>query len=991
MTVIPQTCLSTDELRDYILGRTPDDRFEVIASHLEICLACEDTMSSLDDTADSMLDHLRLPPAQRIARTPEYAAAIERLQSGSFGITPSSASDIGPANQFDANHPVAIRDYQLIALLGTGGMGTVYKAIHTRLGRIVALKMLPMRRIRDADAIARFEREMKAIGKLDHPAIVSATDAGEVDGQHFLAMEFVEGLDVSQLVDRHGPLSIPDACEIIRQAAAGLQHIHERGLVHRDIKPSNLMITADGNVKILDLGLALLAEQHESIDELTTVGQMMGTVDYMAPEQCDDCHDIDIRADIYSLGATLFKMLTGRAPFATSDRRSPLSRIRALATEQPPRLGDCLKDLPPDFCAVFDRILARNLNDRYSAPGKVAEAISPFTTDHHLKGVMEKASAASAPAVNSPVPSLPPKSLLWLNVPTTVNSGVKTPTKYRVLKYLVPLIVFAAMAIVLRLQTDKGELIVECNVPNVQIRLLKDGKIHDELKLKQGRTSISVFSGQYEIKILEESDSVEITADRFKISRGSTVVAEVRYARHDSDKDRSTASTESEKSPPIYSGKTFAQWKKDLADRDPAHLCPALKAIGVLGATEDPQSAGRLIFESVGHLFQTATDLSPSRTPTDLDQIRSAAVESFRPLLVAPEGIALLGELLVKGDKASRRFAISVLDCREANPPYLASGYNFALNAIKNLVPALVTASHDADVDLRIATMQLTQGNADTNPDVGIRWTEMVASDDFRQLYAMSEMLFEVAPDKRQLIGDRFLQFYEANRQAISASRVRRDTSVPIGDTAFEPISLLHIAIECGIRSEKISEELMAAVKDTKAARDLRGGAAFLLGIQSNPTGKEVGTLLEILEGGDSGLTEKCSTTRYCFQQRPGVSKYHGGESLRLIIIEALGNAGPAAVNAIPWLIGFISVEVDPADLTAPKSFLSVELRFAIEALGKIGMNAQSVQAVEKYLKVGPNPSSDQLAEFATKALRLVPPEELKRLRAENEKLRHER
>src|SRR5205085_11414758 len=184
--------------------------------------------------------------------------------------------------------------------------GTVYKAEHTRLRRLVAIKLLSADRTQSPSAVARFDREMHAIGGLDHPNIVRALDAGEHEGKHFLVMEFVAGDDVSALLARLGPVPVADACEIVRQAALGLQHAHQAGLVHRDIKPGNLMLTPDGVVKVLDLGLALLSQPAETGRELTGSGQVMGTLDYMAPEQGDDMHGVDIRADVYSLGATLY-------------------------------------------------------------------------------------------------------------------------------------------------------------------------------------------------------------------------------------------------------------------------------------------------------------------------------------------------------------------------------------------------------------------------------------------------------------------------------------------------------------------------------------------------------------------------------------------------------------------------------------------------------------------------------------------------------------
>ena len=192
--------------------------------------------------------------------------------------------------------------YQLTEKLGQGGMGAVYKAVHTKLDKTVAVKILPADRLQDDEAVARFEREMKAVGKLDDPHIVRATDAGEADGTHFLVMEYVEGEDLGEILERYGPLGLPEACEVIRQAASGLQHAHEHGLVHRDIKPSNLMLTAKGDVKLLDLGLALLDAEEDAPRELTHTGNIMGTVDYISPEQIRDTHNVDIRTDLYSLG-----------------------------------------------------------------------------------------------------------------------------------------------------------------------------------------------------------------------------------------------------------------------------------------------------------------------------------------------------------------------------------------------------------------------------------------------------------------------------------------------------------------------------------------------------------------------------------------------------------------------------------------------------------------------------------------------------------------
>jgi serine/threonine protein kinase len=236
--------------------------------------------------------------------------------------------------------PQQLGPYQLFEELGHGAMGTVYRALHVKLKRVVALKVLSAARLGDPGAADRFAREMEAIGKLDHVNIVRATDAGEAEGFPFLVMEFLNGLDLAQLVKRRGALPLADACEVIRQAALGLQHAHEHHLVHRDVKPSNLLLTPEGRVKVLDLGLALLPREPQAREALTEVGQVMGTFDFMAPEQAADVRNVDIRADIYSLGCTLYYLMVGQPPFGPPEIRYSYEKAAC------PRLRACAADSP---------------------------------------------------------------------------------------------------------------------------------------------------------------------------------------------------------------------------------------------------------------------------------------------------------------------------------------------------------------------------------------------------------------------------------------------------------------------------------------------------------------------------------------------------------------------------------------------------------------------------------------------------------------------
>ncbi len=278
-------------------------------------------------------------------------------------------------------------DYKLLKKIGQGGMGTVYKAIQTRLGKTVALKLLPADRVQDEIAVARFEREMKAVGGLDHPNIVQACDARDIEGTNVLVMEYVEGTGLSAVVERRGPLPIADACEIIRQAASGLHYAHENGLVHRDIKPSNLMLTTKGEVKILDLGLALLNVDPTDGPEMTSTGQAMGTADYMAPEQVFDSHTVDVRADIYSLGCTFYKLLTGRAPFADSEHESHFRKMMAhVKTPIPPIQPK--RDVPNALNAVVERMVAKDPDERFPTPGDVVTALERFCEGCDLVNLM---------------------------------------------------------------------------------------------------------------------------------------------------------------------------------------------------------------------------------------------------------------------------------------------------------------------------------------------------------------------------------------------------------------------------------------------------------------------------------------------------------------------------------------------------------------------------------------------------------------------------
>ena len=269
-------------------------------------------------------------------------------------------------------------NYQLLDQIGKGGMGAVFRAMHTKLKRIVALKVLPEEKLQDRMAVERFYREMEAIGRLEHPHLVRATDAGSADQRHYLVMECLEGQDLQAIVSRVGPLPMPEACEVVRQAALGLAYVDANGLVHRDIKPSNLFLTRQGQIKVLDLGLALITAGPRDASTLTGDHQTMGTLDYMAPEQWTNCHQVDARADIYSLGCTLYKLLTGVTPW----KRAWATGIQPSETPIDPR--ERRPDLPEELAALILRMLTYDRTQRISSCTDVATALASFAKDADL-------------------------------------------------------------------------------------------------------------------------------------------------------------------------------------------------------------------------------------------------------------------------------------------------------------------------------------------------------------------------------------------------------------------------------------------------------------------------------------------------------------------------------------------------------------------------------------------------------------------------------
>jgi len=333
---------------------------------------------------------------------------------------------------------LVLGDYVVLDKLGAGGMGTVYKATQRSTGQTVAIKILST--IRSPDSAKRFQRESQMAARLNHPNIVRASEATVFNQQHFFVMEYVEGVDLSNYLRKHGPLPWQQAVQCVVQAARALEYAHSQGVIHRDIKPGNLFLTRDGVIKILDMGLARLNEaadvmNGEAHGGLTQTGQVMGTVDYMAPEQALHAKHADARADIYGLGCSLYRLIAGELPF---QGESVVEKILAHREQPIPYLRAVKSDVPPSLDVVVQRMLAKRPDDRFQTMRELADALENVT---------------SVPATSTPialpvaVSYAPVSSAPWSPAPAVVES-VSIATETQSSRRYAPLISAAAAIVV---------------------------------------------------------------------------------------------------------------------------------------------------------------------------------------------------------------------------------------------------------------------------------------------------------------------------------------------------------------------------------------------------------------------------------------------------------------------------------------------------------------------------------------------------------------
>lgn len=359
------------------------------ASDLRMAVSVEDFLKILADTGILSADDItrldsKIPPENRAQDAQDLARDLVR----------QNKLTLYQARALYTGRPQGLTfgNYIVLDKLGAGAMGMVLKARHRRMKRVVALKVLPLESVKNPNLVKRFHREVEAAAKLTHPNIVTAYDADEFFGMNFLVMEYVDGADLARHIKKEGPMSVDRVLDCILQAARGLEYAHLQGIVHRDIKPANLLLDKQGVVKILDMGLARIQEAAKPLCDvekeaaLTGMGTIMGTVDFMSPEQALDSRNADHLSDIYSLGGTLYFLLTGKPMFGGE---TMMARILAHRDTPIPSLRGARQDIPREVEIIFQRMVAKKKEARYQSATELIRDLSNW------KGVTPPTNPAS--------------------------------------------------------------------------------------------------------------------------------------------------------------------------------------------------------------------------------------------------------------------------------------------------------------------------------------------------------------------------------------------------------------------------------------------------------------------------------------------------------------------------------------------------------------------------------------------------------------------
>jgi serine/threonine protein kinase len=483
-----------------------------------MAVSLENFVKQLEDSGilagDTLKDYI--PPKA----SPKDATDLARELVRQKKLTKFQAEEVSKGK----GKSLVLGNYVLMEKIGAGGMGQVFKARHRRMDRFVAVKLLPTAMTKDKAAIARFEREVKAAAKLRHPNIVAADDADCANGVHFLVMEMVEGQDLSALVKKNGPFSIEEAVDYVLQAAKGLEFAHKKGVVHRDIKPANLLLDNEGVVKILDMGLARLNGDDDGSPQadLTNTGTIMGTVDYMAPEQALDTKTADARADIYALGCSLYYLLTGKS---TYDGDTLMKRLLAHREQHIPSLRAARPEVSDPLVAVFQKMVAKKIEDRYQTMTELLVDLETCCGRNEQTVALQEPMASSTAAGTTDlfkelltIPSPPPIQRKKVTQPLMGFNGKDKKSLLLIGGGLLGVLILLA-GLVVTLKTKDGTLIVTVSEPDADVQVQnEEGKVEITRKGAKGPITISVDPGKHRLKVTK--DGFTVFGQDFEIEAG---------------------------------------------------------------------------------------------------------------------------------------------------------------------------------------------------------------------------------------------------------------------------------------------------------------------------------------------------------------------------------------------------------------------------------------------------------------------------------------
>lgn len=464
--------------------------------HVDHCTLCGETLLRLS-SSDTFVEKLKDVDCSKASSINNVAPDIEEDSEESI-------------KRAFADHP----RYEITNWIARGGMGDVFKAEHRSMGRTVAVKVIGRKLIKSAGVLERFQREVRTAARLSHPNIVTAYDAERADDFHFLVMEYVDGVNLATLARGENAIPIHEACEYVRQAAIGLQYAHEQGVVHRDIKPHNLMLSG-GTIKMLDFGLASFSclstedygPSHLPEDcDLTATGAIIGTPDFMSPEQASNSNRVDFRSDIYSLGATLYFLLTGRPPFPSG---SIADRLKRLADSDPKPIHELRSSVPHELECLVRKMMEKDPDKRFQSSQAIATALEPYVGVTHF------------PSCERIEPSHIAKKRSRFNYVKNVAIS------------FVALIGFGFAGIVY-VETDKGTFVIESIDDSVKVIISQvqneSGGTTPQSRVIDTITGSEVKrlpSGEYRIALESDDNQLELTESGFILRRGSKVVASV--------------------------------------------------------------------------------------------------------------------------------------------------------------------------------------------------------------------------------------------------------------------------------------------------------------------------------------------------------------------------------------------------------------------------------------------------------------------------------